>query len=130
MLRDKWHAHRPRSLLTWLAHRLQREVSAPEVAHLWAHPFHAKFPAHLRVLVEHGKCLDAATRGAAYLYNLLLAELAELAEPEETRRPELADEYREKLATWAQTDLPESLLDGNQHAAVRIPSVWGITAGC
>ena len=82
------------------------------------------------MLVKHGKCLDAATRGAASLSNLLLAELAELAEPEETRRPELADEYREKLATWAQTDLPGSLLDGNQHAAVRIPSVWGITAGC
>ena len=115
LLMDKWHACHPRSLLTWLAHRLQREVSAPQVVHVWEHPFLAEFPEHLRVLVKHGKCLDAATRGAAYLYNLLLAEL------EESRRPELADEYRGKLANWAQTDLP--LLQWN------LDSFWPMVMG-
>lgn len=123
LLLDKWHARHPRSLLTWLAHRLQSETTAPEAVHVWAHPFLAEFPAHLRVLVEHGKRLDAATRGAAYLYNLLLAEL------EKKRRPELADEYREKLATWAQSDLPLLQWDLNSFWPLVLSKGHGITTG-
>ncbi len=100
LLLDKWHALHPRSLLTWLARRTQREAAMPEAEHVWAHPLLSEFPNHLRELVEHGRRLDAAARGAAYLYNLQLAEL------EKARKPDLADEYRDTLATWARTDLP------------------------
>lgn len=100
LLLDKWMACHPRSLLTWLAQRTQRETALPEADHIWAHPFLAEFPEHLRVLVEHGKRLNSATRGAAYLYNLMLAEI------EKARRPELAAQYREALASWARKDLP------------------------
>lgn len=123
LLLDKWNGRHPRSLLTWFANRLQREITVPEAVHVWTHPFLAELPVHLRVLVEHGKRMDAATRGAAYLYNLLLAKI------EKTRRPELVDEYREKLATWAQTDLPLLQWDLDSFWPLVIGKGHAITTG-
>jgi hypothetical protein len=56
----------------------------------------------MRNLVSHARALDTVTRGAAYLYNLMLAEL------EVKRRPELPGDYTEALARWAAEELPRA----------------------
>jgi hypothetical protein len=94
-LRDHILATTDGSLLAWLlAHR---ETTAGD--YIWLHPACDRFPAGLRELIEHGRRFHAVTRGAALLYNLMLAERRESAE--------LSDRYAGELAEWQQ-ELPET----------------------
>ncbi|XYI02553.1 DUF6361 family protein [Sorangium sp. So ce1128] len=77
------------SLLAHLAlHCAPAEVDFP-----WQHPDLAGFaPAH-RDLLDHARRFSDVMHGAALLYNLALAELAQ--------RAELVDEHRSRLQAWA-----------------------------
>lgn len=76
------------SLLGWLVlHARPSDVEEP-----WLHPQLSKFPQPMQLLLRHGKLFTDVVEGAARVYNLSLAELAEDA----TR----TEEHRMALAKW------------------------------
>jgi hypothetical protein len=77
------------SLLGWLV--LNGRPAAVE--EVWLHPQHADFPDHLRRLLAHARRLSDVVEGAARLYNVILAELAE--------KGTLADAHRDELDGWS-----------------------------
>lgn len=79
---------------TVLAHIVDRCRPADEsVVFPWMHPELAGFPPHLREHVEHARLGSLVLHGAAWLYNVMLAE---------TRGSEVAAaDYREQFGRWA-----------------------------
>jgi len=78
------------SLLSHLALR----CATAEVDFPWEHPERAGFTPLHREILEHARRFSEIMHGAALVYNLLLAELA--------NRQELAEEHRSNLTAWAQ----------------------------
>ena len=78
----------PDSLLTHLA-KVRRHVDCDNV---WAHPDFATFPAAIRRRVRHAEVFSAVMRGAALLYNLMLAERC--------GNKDWVARYRQELAEW------------------------------
>jgi hypothetical protein len=76
------------SLLSHLALR----CAPAEVDFPWRHPELAGFAPEHRELLEHARRFSEVMHGAALLYNLALAELAQ--------RAELVDEHRSRLQAW------------------------------
>ena len=80
-----------KSLLAWLL----REGSGIEDADLpWQHPRLGHMPSEHREQLMHARNFSETMRGAALLYNLMLAELS--------GDRELVDDYREELEGWVQ----------------------------
>lgn len=94
-LRDRLLATTGGSLLAWLL--THRETTAGD--YIWLHSAFHDFPADLRNLIDHGRRFHVLMRGAALLYNLMLAELRDSTE--------LTDRYASELAVW-QEELPET----------------------
>jgi hypothetical protein len=83
----------PRTLLAFLARR-----GAPtEVPSIWMHPQLGEFPAEVAAALEHARLFAETIRGAAWLYNVLLAEERARSTGDGTR----ALEFRNELAEWA-----------------------------
>lgn len=89
-LLDRLMATQKDSLLAHLALR----CAPAEVGFPWEHPKRAGFAPLHSELLEHARRFSEVMVGAALLYNLVLAELAD--------RPELVSEHRASLAEWAQ----------------------------
>lgn len=95
---DRIRGSHPESLLAWFALHPEAPVS-DDLLFPWDHPLKDAFPAPIRETIEHGRLLSIVIEGAALLYNLQLAEVAE--------RSELLDRYREDLESWrGDLDLP------------------------
>lgn len=92
-LLERWRAHQPDSLLTWLALTLQEAPALPVAGRIWEHPYALEFPAAINGLVFQAQRLDVLVRGAALLYNLQLAEM--------DHREALVEAYRKELDGWA-----------------------------
>jgi len=90
---DRIQLAAPGSLLAFLARR-GRPADAPFV---WMHPQLAEMPAEVQGAVEHARLLAETMQGAAWLYNVLLAE----ERARSTGDPEPVERFRELLAAWA-----------------------------
>ena len=83
-------AAHPRSLLAALVH-LDQAWEACDLP--WEHPQRGAFVERHREQIQHAQLFSESGHGAPLLYNLMLAE--------EALREDLATEYREWLAQWA-----------------------------
>lgn len=90
-LRDRVLARASGTLFAFL---IDADHSAADVGFPWEHPLFAEFPAHIREQLEHARNFSDAIHGAAYLYNLLLAEKRGGAE--------LIDHYRGAIEEWVE----------------------------
>jgi hypothetical protein len=90
-LRDRILARAPRTLFAFL---VDSERASADVAFPREHPQFAEFPDHIRTQLEHGRNFSEAIHGAAYLYNLMLAE--------KRGSDELVTQYQELLGEWAE----------------------------
>lgn len=88
-LRDRILARVPKSLLAFL---VDSDGAEAEVDFPWEHPLYADFPAALRELADHARNFSEAIHGAAYLYNLMLAEKRD--------SKELVERYKALLEEW------------------------------
>jgi hypothetical protein len=110
-LRERIVTTQPSSLLAFLA----VHVKPANVEYPWLHPDLGRFPGHMRELLEHARLFSEVMEGAAILYNLMLAELAE--------RQALVEEHGAWLTDWA-----ESL----DHDAIQhwdLDRLWHLTTG-
>ena len=104
-LLDRWRDTHPDSLLTWLAvHGRDAEGGAGSegetaAQHIWTHPEARRFPLEIKLLVHQARLFDILMRGAALLYNLLLARHAE--------RKDLSQEFARALDAWAAEEVPD-----------------------
>lgn len=90
-LRDTIVTVADKSLLGWLV----REKRRAHVDRPWEHPDLARFPEPIRALLQHAQLFSDVMRGAAILYNLMLAEI--------DGPKELVDEHRGGISSWADT---------------------------
>lgn len=88
-LRDRVLARAPGTLFAFL---IDSDGADADVAFPWEHPLFAEFPPHVQEQLEHARNFSEAIHGAAYLYNLLLAEKRDAAE--------LTDQYRNAIDEW------------------------------
>ncbi|QEG27769.1 hypothetical protein GobsT_25330 [Gemmata obscuriglobus] len=88
-LRDRVLARVPKSLLAFL---VDSDGAEAEVDFPWAHPLSKEFPPPLQELLAHARNFSEAIHGAAYLYNLMLAE----------KKPadDLVEKYAKLLNEW------------------------------
>lgn len=82
---------------TLLAHLVDGATVWAPVDFPWLHPGAAGFPAGVRRVLDHGRNLSVVMLGAAYLYNLLVAELA--------NRGGFEERYRQKMSDWSDSVL-------------------------
>jgi hypothetical protein len=94
---DRLLASQPYSLLTHLA---QRRDGAQADA-IWHHPSLGTFSEAHRALVNHAQLVSDVLLGASLLYNLLLAERANVVGNQETKGDRVT-EYRDAIASWAE----------------------------
>ena len=88
----------PHSLL---AHLVANPI--PDVEDIpapWGHPSVASAPESIRETVEHSRLFAEVMRGAAFAYNLMLAQLAK-QQGLDIAGNDLDDYYTERLAAWA-----------------------------
>lgn len=97
-LRDRILEHAPNTLLAHLVqHPAEHDSRAP-----WHDAAAAVSPAQAAKVVRHAQHFATILHGAQLLYNLLLAE--------EANHPDLGDDYRSRLAQWA-----DELAPGYEH---------------
>ncbi|MBI3969914.1 MAG: hypothetical protein HY332_01375 [Chloroflexi bacterium] len=89
-LRERLLTRAPGTLLAFLVDRGRK---AERTAFPWSHHQLAEFPARIQEQLEHAQNFSEMMWGAALLYNLMLARLAE--------RPELVEDYEQWLAVWS-----------------------------
>lgn len=99
------------SMLGWLA----REKRLAEVDLPWEHPDLARFPGPIWELLQHAQLFSEVMRGAAILYNLMLAEM--------DGRDELVEEHRAGISEWADS------LDGERISRWVIHDLWEAVGG-
>lgn len=132
-MRDRIVMSHPESLLAWLA----RADPFDEVEAPWQHPRLADFRSDHRELLHHAHIFSAVTQGAAIVYNVALARIANNA----ARR----EEHEATLERWV-ADLHDLPLDGwslerfwflvhHRRHAIGIPTqefvrVWTRLAAC
>lgn len=90
-LRDRILARVPKSLLAFL---VDSPGGPADIDFPWEHPLFADFPTPIREQLEHGRNFSEAIHGAAYLYNLMLAERRGAGE--------LVKHYQGLIAEWAE----------------------------
>lgn len=81
-----------------LAELCRRPDEIHEVESAWALPFHAELSSTLRERIEHGRRFSLVIHGAQILYNLMLAEAAEVDRAE---HGELVGELQGRGEKWA-----------------------------
>ena len=96
------------SLLGWLV----RENRPARIDRPWEHPDWARFPKPIKELLQHARLFSEVMRGAAILYNLMLAEKDD--------RGQLIDEHRAGISDWA-----DALDGGNDLRVVASGSMEG-----
>lgn len=91
---DRIQLAAPRSLLSFLA----RRGVPTEVPFAWMHPQLGEMSADLQDALAHARLLAETMQGAAWLYNVLLAE----ERAKSTGDAEPATRFRDALAAWAE----------------------------
>lgn len=91
-LQDRIRATQPHSLLGWLVAHARSDTATDFP---WLHPSQEDFPESIKVSLFHARRLSEVMHGAAWLYNLMLAEDCQREDKEE-----LAEWYRLQLADW------------------------------
>ena len=81
----------------------------------WEHPKRGEFSSDHRQLLDYAEFFSVIMQGAAFLYNLMLAELS--------KQKELEDEHRENLNKW------KTLLENCQHTGLPLEELWEVIAG-
>lgn len=110
-LLDRITLSHPVSLLAHLAkRRAVATVDAP-----WLHPDLATFPEHLRALLDHGRLFAEVMRGAALVYNVLLAR--------KRAQDDLVAEYEAALQSWYES------LDQHEVRSWSLTELWDHTMG-
>lgn len=107
-LRDAIVTATGESLLGWLV----REKRRARIDRPWEHPDLARFPESIRELLQHAQLFSEVMRGAAILYNLMLAEI--------DSREDLIDEHRAGICDW------ESELDEGMIYEWSLPDLWRV----
>jgi len=69
-------------------------AGAADVQFPWEHPLFAELPSYIREQLEHGRNFSEAIHGAAFLYNLMLAE--------KRGAEDLVEHYRGRIVEWAE----------------------------
>lgn len=110
-LQDRLVQSQKDSLLTYLALHCQPVYCA----YIWEHPELNSFPAEHGKLVRYAEFFSTLMQGGAYLYNMMLAELAKL--------DELKKEHQKNLKEWQERilNIPKS----NQS----LDDLWVLTSG-
>lgn len=80
----------PNALLT---HVMAETMPADSVPFVWLHPEFQDFPERNKKELRHARYFSEIIEGAAYLYNLMLAELA--------NNDERVEQYLEAMESWA-----------------------------
>ena len=92
---DRIRRSRHDSLLALLV----QASSTPECDLIWQHPGRSSWRPELQTIVEHARLLAETMHGAAWLYNVMLAEARARNDNAEHRKA--IDDYRRELAKWA-----------------------------
>ena len=90
---DRLQLAAPRSLLAFLA----RSGQPTDADFAWMHPQLGEMSAEIQDALAHARLLAETMQGAAWLYNLLLAE----ERAKSTHNPEPVNTFRSALAKWA-----------------------------
>ena len=99
------------SLLALLA----RDCGPVDCEFPWEHPERDKFSSDHGQLLDYAEFFSVIMQGAAFLYNLMLAEISGWKE--------LEDEHRENLDSW------KTLLGNCRHTGLPLEELWGVIAG-
>jgi hypothetical protein len=109
-LRERIVVTAPESLLAYLM--VSGRPAAVEFA--WLHPDLTSFPPSARELLHHARLFSEVMHGAAILYNLMLAELAESSG--------MTEEHRARLSAW------EEERDCQAVHAWDLPRLWDLAS--
>lgn len=90
---DRLQLAAPRSLLAFLA----RRGHAADAAHAWMHPQLGEMSPEIQDALAHARLLAETMQGAAWIYNILLAE----ERAKSTGNAEPVERFRGALAAWA-----------------------------
>jgi len=109
------------TLLAWLVERgeVGEDAEAP-----WEHPLAEKLPESLALQVGHASVFAALMQGAAFLYNLMLAEKQEHQERIDRHEDNLTiwagdvSSWRSDLDAWDREDFWRTVLDVNPRVPV------------
>jgi hypothetical protein len=110
-IRERIAITHPDSLLAYLV----VHAGPADAAFPWMHPDRASFPEQSLELLHHARLFSDVMNGAAILYNLMLAELAE--------HELFVEQHRTRFADW---------LDSLDHAAIRawdLDQLWFLAGG-
>lgn len=91
-LQDRIRATQPHSLLGWLVAHARSDMA---VDFPWLHSSQGEFPEAIKASLFHARRLSEVMHGAAWLYNLMLAEECQREDKEAK-----VEEYRLHLAEW------------------------------
>lgn len=116
-LRERLFYKHQRTLLAFL---VEQGKPSDAVGFPWRHPQYASFPDELKSLLRHARYFSETFFGAPLLYNLMLAELA--------KNKERAEEYREKLISWANQDIKGNF-DDLIVWRTNLTTFWGAIPG-
>jgi hypothetical protein len=112
------------STFTWLDYsEVGLDAPPAHVAFPWEHPHFATFPAHIREQLTHGQNFSEIIQGAAFLYNLLLAEKSQWSDAIDdyhellNRWDNMISNRHTALATWDLNRMWELLLSGGARVA-------------
>jgi len=98
-LKDQVLRNCSKSLLSFLL--LNGRTCEDGVDFAWQHPQYNEFDDDLKEQLEHARCFSDIMNGAAWLYNLMLAEAVERTNPKDTKEKETISEiYRKNMAEW------------------------------
>ncbi|MXZ48178.1 MAG: hypothetical protein F4235_04425 [Candidatus Dadabacteria bacterium] len=81
----------------------------------WNHPERGRFSSDHVLLLDYAEFFSVIMQGAAFLYNLMLAELS--------KQKELKDKHRENLSKW------KTLLENCQHTDLHLGELWEVIEG-
>lgn len=110
-LRDRLVKSNPESLLVYLV----LNCKPVDCRFVWHHPEMERFPAKHRELLNYAEMFSTLMHGSGFLYNLMLAELAD--------RKELQTEHRENIADW------QKRLFSCNHINLPLERIWDLTTG-
>lgn len=99
-LKDQILRHCRNTILSFLV--LNGRPCSQDVQFIWMHPQYNEFDEKTKEKLEHARLFSEIMHGAAWLYNLMLAEEVERGKKDKTDQEEekWSTEYREQMEEW------------------------------